>query len=67
MSHIWLHIYYDEVHGEPMFGIDFGGGIGRREVKVHDTELDGRRQFGLGSTQRTLQFESGVAGGESVA
>jgi hypothetical protein len=29
--------YYQEVHGAPMFTVDFGGGIGRREVRVCDT------------------------------
>jgi hypothetical protein len=47
---------YHEVHGQPMFTIDFGGGIGRREVRVHETRLDTLRQFG-GSMQCTLQFE----------
>lgn len=48
--------YYHEVHGQSMFTVDFGGGIGRREVRVHETRLDTLRQFG-GKTQRTLQFE----------
>jgi hypothetical protein len=49
--------YYQEVNGAPMFGIDFGGNIGRREVKVEATQLDAEKHFG-GSTQRALDFGS---------
>jgi hypothetical protein len=40
-----------------MFGVDFGGCTGHREVRVEDTRIDSCRQLFGGSTQRTLSFE----------
>jgi hypothetical protein len=37
--------YYHETDGGPMFSVDFGGGIGTREVHVGDSEVDLSRQF----------------------
>lgn len=59
--------YYQEVTGSPMFGVDFGGSIGRREVNVCDSLLDNSKGLG-GSTQRVLDFgDTGGSNGESVA
>jgi hypothetical protein len=49
--------YYQEVSGASMFGIDFGGSIGRRKVKMEVTRVDTNKQFGS-VTQRVLDFGS---------
>ena len=48
--------YYQEVHGQPMFTVDFGGSVGLREVLVTDTELDRGATGCHGSTVRVLDF-----------
>jgi hypothetical protein len=46
--------YYQLVSGSPIFTVDFGGSIGRHEVKVCNTQLDSEKQFG--QVQRVLDF-----------
>ena len=55
------HSYYHEVHGSPMFTVDFIGTIGIRELRVYDTEPEESEEVptGLGRTQRTLDFGGG--------
>lgn len=49
---IILDRYYHEVHGMPMYTIDFGGGIGHREVLVSTATLDlSPQSLPLGATQ----------------
>ena len=51
------HRYYHEVHGCPMFTIDFGGSIGVRELRVCDTELGVASDIScMGGTKRVLDF-----------
>ena len=51
------HRYYHEVHGCPMFTVDFGGCIGVQELWVCDTELGVvSDQLSMGGTQRVLDF-----------
>ena len=51
------HRYYHEVHGCPMFTIDFGGSIGVRELRVCDTELGVAFDIScMGGTKRVLDF-----------
>jgi hypothetical protein len=60
LEHFSSHVvdrYYQEVTGFPMFTVDFGGSIGKREVKVCDTIGDAAKTFG-GSAQRSLDFGS---------
>jgi hypothetical protein len=55
--------YYHEIHGAPMFTVDFGGGIGNREVRVCDTELDHAKQFsGFGEGTGVETTSEGVVG-----
>ena len=53
------HRYYHEVHGCPMFTVNFGGCIGVRELRVCDTSMgQAPDPLSMGGTQRTLDFDS---------
>lgn len=49
--------YYHDVTGFPMFTVNFGGSIGKREMKVSDTIADPAKIF-VGTTQPSLDFGS---------
>ena len=63
------HRYYHEVHGCPMFTINFGGCIGVRELRVCDTSMgQAPDPMSMGGTQRVLDFDSqSVASPNSAA
>jgi hypothetical protein len=49
--------YYQEISGSPMFTVDFGGSIGKREVRVCGTAVADTRGGG-GLTQWAFNFGS---------
>lgn len=49
-----LHWYYHEMHGQPMFSLNFGGTIGKREVLVLESVPDESRSNS--GVTRTLDF-----------
>lgn len=53
-----LHRYYHEVHGAPMYTVDFGGSIGICKLRVCDTVADLENED-LVATQRVLDFGEG--------
>ena len=56
------HRYYHEVHGNPMFTVDFGDTIGIRELRVCDTSVDNTPDHeSMGHTQRALDFAEVVS------
>ena len=56
------HRYYHEVHGNPMFTVDFGGTIGIRELRVCDTLVDNSADHeSMGHTVRALDFAEMVS------
>ena len=63
------HMYYHEVHGCPMFTINFGGCIRTRELRVCDTSMgEAPDALSMGGTQRVLDFDSQpVASHDNVA
>jgi hypothetical protein len=54
--------YYHDITGFPMFSVDFGGSIGKREVKVCETVDDSTKAVG-GGAQRSLDFGSSSPAG----
>jgi len=70
-----LQRYYHEVHGQPMFSLDFGGTIGKREVLVLECVPDDCRQatgvtrvldFGVEAVDCTPKSATTNAGGRCV-